>query len=239
MIEPHRPLIIAHRGASGSAPENTLVAFEKAIEFGAQSIEIDVQLSKDDVVVILHDELLNRTTNGKGSTSDHTLAELQSLDAGAWFSSAYDGQRIPTLHQVIQCVKGAINLDIEIKNTNNGIRILEKVIKIVTESNFENHCIISSFDVDVLRTSKSLAPQIAVGWIFDSAIPENLYDEKIDIWISHFMLITKEFVSRAKQTRKLIFAWTVNEMNIIQQMIDFDVDAIITDFPERIKRIIS
>src|SRR5690625_6609337 len=112
-----KPLIIAHRGASGNAPENTLAAFQLAVEEGADGIELDVHLSKDGELVVIHDDTLDRTTNGTGRVQDKDLDELKTYDAGSWFDSKFASERIPLLQEVIDILPDDVFLNVEIKNS--------------------------------------------------------------------------------------------------------------------------
>lgn len=113
-------MVIAHRGFSGQAPENTLASFQKAVELGSDMIELDVRFSKDGQVVVIHDDTIDRTTNGRGKVADYTLKELKQFDAGSWFAPQFSGERIPTLKEVLELVKGKVLVNIEIKDESPG-----------------------------------------------------------------------------------------------------------------------
>lgn len=126
---------IAHRGASGHAPENTMAAFEKAFEMKADYIEIDVQMTKDGELIAIHDTTVNRTTNGTGSVGDYTLEEIQQLDAGSWFGQEFVGERIPTFEEIIDTYRGKIGLLIELKSPELYPGVEEKVAEALMERN--------------------------------------------------------------------------------------------------------
>src|SRR5438445_3289928 len=143
-----RVWVVGHRGAMGHCPENTLASFERGLELGADWIEMDVHLSRDGELVVIHDETVDRTTNGSGLVQDHTLVELNELDAGSWFGAAYVGQRIPTLGEVLDWARfrGAV-LDIEIKNAPiyyAGIE--EMVVHTLDRYGMTDQAIVISFD---------------------------------------------------------------------------------------------
>ena len=125
LLDRSRPLVIAHRGASGSAPENTMAAFSLAVERGAEVVELDVQMTADGYPVVIHNATVNRTTDGTGLVREKTLAELQTLDAGSWFETRFAGERVPTLEEVVTWARGRVALAIEIKNTPFHYRGIE------------------------------------------------------------------------------------------------------------------
>ncbi|MEE8523355.1 MAG: glycerophosphodiester phosphodiesterase family protein, partial [Thermoanaerobaculia bacterium] len=145
-----RPRVIAHRGFSGVAPENTLVAIRKAIDVGADMAEIDVLLSRDRHVVVIHDDTLDRTTDGKGPVEDLSLEELRRLDAGSWFSAEFAGERMPTLAEVLDLVRGRILLNVEIKSeaVTREIEggIVDRVLRLIAEREMGDQVILSSFE---------------------------------------------------------------------------------------------
>ena len=144
-------LIIAHRGASGLAPENTLAAIKKAIELKADLIEIDVHQTKDSIIVVIHDKKINRTTSGKGRVKDLFYKEIRRYDAGKWFDPKFEGERVPTLEEVLRLVHGQTKLLIEIKGDDNFYPNIEKhVYEILKTYNAQNWCEIHSFYDQVL-----------------------------------------------------------------------------------------
>ncbi|MFQ5630785.1 MAG: glycerophosphodiester phosphodiesterase, partial [bacterium] len=157
----------AHRGASGYAPENTLIAMQKAIELGAQMSELDVQQTADDALVLFHDDKLNRTSTGKGYLWEKSLAELQTLDAGSWYAKEFSGEPIPTLEQVIELVRGKMRLNIEIKLHGYERHVAQLVVGKIKQANFGDECIVTSCGHDVADSIKALAPELTVGYIFD------------------------------------------------------------------------
>jgi glycerophosphoryl diester phosphodiesterase len=164
--------LIAHRGASGHAPENTLIAVRRAMEMRAEMVEVDILLSKDGIPVLLHDPSLDRTTNGTGFVTDYTLEELKRLDAGSWFGEQFVGERIPTVDELLEFCKGKMALNLEIKtqavtDTLEG-GIVEMVVNLVRKHGMERNVIFSSFDPRVIVQLKKIAPDIAGAILYDS-----------------------------------------------------------------------
>ncbi|MBI5967686.1 MAG: hypothetical protein HY882_07510, partial [Deltaproteobacteria bacterium] len=151
-------MVIAHRGFSGAAPENTLTAFQKAIEVGSDMIELDVHLSKDGEVVVIHDDSLERTSNGRGKVGDYPLQELKKFDAGSWFGPKFSGERIPTLKEVLELTQGKILVNIEIKDEYLGRYtiedLVERSLQEVKRAGMKNQVIFSSFHSSALDRSK-------------------------------------------------------------------------------------
>ena len=158
-----KPLIIAHRGASGLAPENTMAAFKKAYDTGVSMIELDVQKTKDGHLVIMHDDTVDRTTNGKGKIEDLTLEEIKKLDAGSWFSSEYTGEKIPTLGEVLEWAKDKIKVDIEVKDYKQYRSMESELNSIIEENNAGKNVMVTSFSKDVLKRIKENNPELKTG----------------------------------------------------------------------------
>jgi glycerophosphoryl diester phosphodiesterase len=154
---PSYPLVIAHRGFSGIAPENTIAAIKLAMERGVDMIEIDVHQSKDGVPVVIHDKTIDRTTNGTGRVAAHTYSQLNSFDAGSWFDTAYKEEHIPSLEEVLELIAGTCKLLIEIKHGSSIYGEIEKkVIETVHLKNAQDWCILQSFEDEVLENLKNL-----------------------------------------------------------------------------------
>ena len=156
-------LIIAHRGASSYAPENTMAAFDLAIQMGACHLELDVHLTHDDYLVVIHDDTVDRTTNGTGPVASQTLAALQALDAGAWFGAAFTGARIPTLAEVLACYQGRAHLHIELKG--HTVRLPQRTVDLVRAHGMAQHVTFTSFQHTHLQTMRAYAPELPTGWL--------------------------------------------------------------------------
>ncbi|MFC1889123.1 glycerophosphodiester phosphodiesterase [Thermodesulfobacteriota bacterium] len=164
--------VIAHRGASGFAPENTLPAFELAIDRGCDWIECDVRLSADDAVIVMHDAEVDRTTDGTGLVSDLTLAQLKELDAGSWYSDEFAGAEVPTLDETLELVRGSTRLDIELKAGDT--RLAGLVLDAVLGANMLDQVILSSFEHEHLMRARELEPAIQVGPLFNVSMAQAL-----------------------------------------------------------------
>jgi glycerophosphoryl diester phosphodiesterase len=228
-------VITGHRGASGMAPENTLAAFRKAIELGADYSELDVQLTKDDQVVLLHDETLDRTTTGTGGVREYTLAELKKLDAGSYFSPEFAGEQMPTLGEVIRFVKGKMKLDIEIKISGDEPGIVQKVIDIVRSEGFTSDCMITSFDQATVEEVKHIAPELMTGLIINEYKNDNEFKGNWDVLGVKYTLVDKDFVKKAEAANKPIHVYTVNDVETMKKLIELRVAGIITNYPNRLK----
>lgn len=167
-------IVIAHRGASADHPENTMPAFEAAVERGAEMIELDVMMSRDGVPVVFHDARLSRHTDGAGPVVDHTLEQLRELDAGSWFGKKFSGTKIPTLEEVVQWASGRIALNIEIKTEAVGDRpeegVEQKAVDLVREYGMEEYVIFSSFDYRAVRRFKQISPNLSVALLYNRGL---------------------------------------------------------------------
>jgi glycerophosphoryl diester phosphodiesterase len=166
LIERNSPLLVAHRGASAHAPENTLAAFRKAIEVGADAIELDVRLSSDGEVVVIHDSRLERTTNGRGRVAGRTLGELKELSAGAWFARKFATERIPLLREVFELNKHRVGINIEIKENPRrrmAYDIVEQCVRLTKEYHAVPDVLITSFIHAHVKKVHQFEPRIAAG----------------------------------------------------------------------------
>lgn len=229
----------AHRGASGYCPENTMAAFQKAVELGANGIETDVQMSKDGHLVLIHDESLQRTTGTVGFVKDHTLQELQQLDAGSWYHEEFRGEQIPTLEQLLQLAKAhGIYLNLELKN---GIvqypHLEERMAELVKQYGLTEQVIVSSFNHYSLVTMKQAAPEIATAVLYNEGLYEPWdYAKRIGATALHPIryAVTKEWVEEAKAAGVRYHPFTVNHEEEMKRLLAFGVSGIITDFPDKL-----
>ncbi|EQB35167.1 hypothetical protein M948_18890 [Virgibacillus sp. CM-4] len=233
---------IAHRGASGHAPENTMAAFHKAFWMKADYIEVDVQMSKDGELVIIHDTTLDRTTDGSGLVSEHTLEEMKQLDAGSWFSNEYAGEKIPTLEEVLDEFRGKIGILIELKSPELYPGIEEKVAEALKDRNMDkprnNKIIIQSFNHDSVIKTKSLLPRVPLG-VLAGMSWQDVTDEEIEEFATYAdyfnpnqNILNPELVERIHDKKLKIWPYTVREQEQADRLLKLGVDGIITDFPE-------
>lgn len=236
-----KTLVWAHRGASGYAPENTLEAFAKAVEMQADGVELDVQLSKDGEIVVIHDEWVDRVTEGKGEVRSFTLAELKQLHANKTFPE-YKEARIPTLAEVYELLKPTnLTINVELKT---GVffypGIEEKVLKLTKEMGMEERIWYSSFNHYTVKKIKELNPEAKTGILYADGIYEiGAYAEKLNADALHpalYNVLYPGMVEDCHRRGKRIHVWTVNEIPHIQQLLAAGVDAIITNYPDRVSK---
>lgn len=233
---------VAHRGSSGSYPENTRLAFEKAIEAGADMIEMDCQLSKDGHVVVFHDERLDRTAKVKGYVKGKTLKQLKKLDAGAWFKRSFKGEKILTLEEVLEIVAGKVELNLDIKAVPKGPLGIEiKILFILSHYDYLERTILSSFDYHSLRRVRELAPDIRIGALYGTGIKDNPFQVAREVNASSLHvqreLATPHFLEQAAQLGLKSFVWTVNEVKEMEKFLALGVNGLISDFPEKFWKI--
>lgn len=230
-----RTQVTAHRGSSRVAPENTLYAFEEALASGADYIELDVQLTADEQVVVFHDEKLDRTTDGKGKLSDYTYDELMKLSAGSWFgkNGEFDDAKIPLLSEVLELADDSILLNIEIKDHGHTSRTVEKTVEVIEEYGFEDSCYITSFSYAAVKKVKQLNPEIKTGLIANVATTTAFTQLKyIDALSVNHLLVNATVVNDVHQNGKRIFVWTVDNKNEMKNLMALGVDNIITNRPD-------
>jgi glycerophosphoryl diester phosphodiesterase len=233
---------IAHRGASGHYPENTRLAFTKAIEAGADMIELDCQLSLDGHVVVFHDEQLRRTAGARGPLRGRTLAQLKSLDIGRWRGPACKGERILTLEEALEVFAGKADLCLEIKNYPQSLAGIElKVLFILSHYDYLERTIVTSFDYRSLARIRELAPDIAIGLNCGSAACQDPLDAARQLAATS-LHVRKNFATRALLAAAWeegldVHVWTVNELRDIEAFVAMGVQGVISDFPERLSRL--
>jgi glycerophosphoryl diester phosphodiesterase len=228
----------AHRGASGHAPENTLAAIRLAMETGAEMCELDVQQTADDQLVVVHDDALDRTTNGKGNVWEMTLAELQQCDAGSWFDPRFAGEKLPALEAVIALVRGKMQLNIEAKIHDHERNVASLILETLKREGFEEECVVTSFDHKVVDEIKTLAPELTVGYIFGwREFSAEVFSGKVELLSAHYSLADAAFLERARAAGKKVHVWTVNDQWLMRRMIEMRVDGIITNYPDRLNAV--
>ena len=234
------PTVMAHRGLSADAPENTLYAFSDAISVGADFIELDVQQTRDGVLVVMHDSNLKRTTGVNKDIWDVDYADIQNLDAGSWFDPAYANARIPTLEETLQFVDKRAKLNIEIKPTKHGSDTLEQdVAELITQYQYTDACYVTSFSYGSLKKVKEANPEIRTGYLMSVAYGQFYSLKYADAFSLNKVFVTSQVVNAAHQQGKQIFAWTVNSMSEVRSLRNLHVDSIITDDPVMVQNVIS
>ncbi len=237
-----KPFVIGHRGSSGTAPENTLASFHQAIDAGADMVELDVRLTKDFFLVVLHDRDVRRTTNGSGKIWNLTLEELRRLDAGSWFSPEFTGERIPTLRQVMELLPQNVLLNMEVKTDGDPrkrIAMEEACILAVLEKKFEERVLISSFDHRFLRRLHFLYPRIPTGALYhpvrDAAKKPSGISRRIGagVFICGRTQLRQRFVDDARAHKIMTACYVVNTPQQLEKVVRLGVNAVVTDFPKR------
>ena len=229
-------LRIAHRGASGHAPENTLAAFRKAVEMGVDGIEMDIHLSADDEVVVLHDATLNRTTDATGKVAHLSLAEIRKADAG-------DGERIPTLAEALAAIPRDILAFVEIK----AIEATPHAVRIVQEMDRLDQVVVISFDPNTLRMLREVDSRIPMALLLGGGANDDVTASTLGIDLLRraqatgtstvsvdWRLVAPEVVSDVRRRGGSVWTWTVNQTNDIRRIGSMGVQAIISDYPDRL-----
>lgn len=235
------PQIFAHRGARCVAPENTLPAFDAALAMGVDGIELDVHLTRDGQLVVIHDFDVGKTTDGHGAVAAMSAAEVARLDAGAHFSPAFAGTRIPTLDEVFDLVGDRCRVNVEIKSVEVYARdASDAVVALIRRRNLHGQVLVSSFNPITLVKVRHLDPSIALGMLYDAEMPAFFRT----IWAGPPIypqaqhpergLIDEAYMAWARQAGAAVNTWTVNAVDDARRLATLGVDAIITDVPDRI-----
>jgi glycerophosphoryl diester phosphodiesterase len=237
-VDLKRPTIFAHRGSSTHAPENTLAAFKLAVEQHADAIELDATLSADSQVMVIHDDTVNRTTNGTGSIKSMNLAELKRLDAGSKFDPSFHLERIPTLTEVFETVGQQIFINVELKNyTSPTDDLPDRVIALVKEYGLESSVMMSSFNIIALIRARSQLPTIPLGLITVTGLAEVTLRSKLvrfgPLFALHpnFMDITPKLIQAAHRTNSRVHTYIVNDPDDMRRLFITGVDGIFTKDP--------
>jgi len=235
-VSQRKPIIVGHRGAAGLAPENTLPAFQVAIDLGIDGIEFDVQRSRDGVPIVFHDEDLERLTNDTGKLFDRTLDELRALEIKT-DHSAYTGVHIPTLQEVLGFVQQAEQLlMIELKEPWRFPGIEEQVVTLIRRYDLVERTQIRSFYHEALHTVHRLAPEIAVSELWLDRLPKD--DEVIYKTVNaHHVLYTPAEIERLHRRGVQVTAWTVDDLQEAQRLKDAGIDGLTTNYPDRLLKL--
>lgn len=234
-----KPAVMAHRGDSIEAPENTLPAFQKAIDKGVEWIELDVHQTKDGRLVVLHDDNLKRLAGLDKNVWEMTYAELARCDVGAWFSPAYAGTHPPTLEEVLQLCKGKIKLNIELKVTGHETDFEKQVLETVLAGGFEKDCVLASLNAGALKKLKELGASIPTVYILPG-VPGGMETLPFaDVLSLQASATSWQLVNSAHGAGKRVYAWTVNREYGMEEMLDLRVDGLITNDPVRARELLA
>jgi glycerophosphoryl diester phosphodiesterase len=238
----HQVLAIAHRGASGYAPENTFAAFRRAVAQGVSFIETDLHLTRDAHFVAIHDEKVDRTTNGRGSIHEMTLAEARRLDAGSWFASEFMGERIPTLEEILEFTrKNDVVFYLELKPSGfwGGEHALISALRDTGEI---PRSVIISFDPTILAALRKFEPTLMTGLLHDGQIV-NPFEKASEIGARQLAvrgdLVTPNLLQEARKRDLQVVCWTVNSPAHMRMLAAVGVDGIMSDYPDRLLSVLK
>ena len=231
-----KPLLIGHRGYPARYPENTLASFKGAMDAGCDMIELDVTLTRDRKVVVIHDDTLDRTTTGKGLVRGHSFEEIEMLDAGSWFDPRFAAERMPELSEVLKLTAGRCLLNIEIKASAfepdfPADAIEHQAVQLVKTTGAMDRVIISSFDQRILQRIAAMDAPPALALISDHAADRNVLErllaEKAFSWHPRFTVLTRDQVDMLHAAGLKIFPWTINTREEAQKLLALGVDGLI------------
>ncbi|HEX4836110.1 MAG TPA: glycerophosphodiester phosphodiesterase family protein [bacterium] len=234
---------IAHRGASRYAPENTLAAIRLALDHGAPAVECDVQRTKDRHLVVIHDQTVDRTTDGRGPVAAHALEDLLRLDAGRWFGPAFAGERIPTLDEVLEVAGGRALLKLEIKNGPTFYEGIEQqMVEAIGRRGMEEDVLLISFDHESLRRVRALSPRIATGILYAARLvdgPGAARAAGADALCISWDYATGDVVSGGHGAGLGVFVWTVDDEDVARHCLSLGVDGITSNDTRLLGRLLG
>ncbi len=240
---PIKPKVIAHRGGCEWAPENTLAAFKRSLEFGVDGIELDVQRCASGELVVIHDVEISRTTNGAGYIKDITYSELQRLSAGSWFSEEFASEKIPLLEEVLEFLEGKLTLHLEIKNAPVEYPGIEDdVLELLSHYKYPDTVVISSFDHPLLKRVHEKAPKQKLALLADAYFLDLVgYAKQVgaNVWHPGFGNLRKECVQSAHAASIPVNTWTLNKLREWAFAIAIEVDGVITNDPVGLTKFLS
>jgi glycerophosphoryl diester phosphodiesterase len=237
-----RPIVVAHRGNSGLAPENTMIAIRQGVEAGAEMVEIDVQITSDERLIVFHDHVLGRTTNGSGRVSAFTYDDIAALDAGSWMDESYVGEPVPLLADVLGYLRGKAYLNIELKRYDDdpavADRFISGVMRTIEVAGMLDYSLLSSFDHALLARVRELGWSIPYAVIMhpdDLAMPS---ERALPVGAQGVVMSKKQLsharVADAREHRLPLGIYTVNTVEDAQRVVRYGVQAVVTNFPGRI-----
>jgi glycerophosphoryl diester phosphodiesterase len=244
-----RPRVIAHRGFSGKAPENTLAALRAAIDVGADMVEIDVGMTREGIVMLMHDETLDRTTDGHGLLSATPYDDVRKLDAGGWFSPEYAGEQVPTLEEALDLVNGKILVNIEIKKeavtdmVEGGVA--NKVLDLVRRVDMLDRVILSSFEPKALKHARRLEPRVKTASLYDPDVHRGMSPIQVmqDADSSGFNVserrLSKKMIKECQRYGRPLSVYTANDEGTMRRLIAMGVHGLFTDHPDLLIGIVA
>lgn len=236
-------LVIGHRGAMGHAPENTMASLQKGYELQANIVEIDIQMSKDRELVVIHDGDVSRTTNGKGHIRDMTIEDIRSLEAGSHFDSAFNGEKIPILREVLSWAKDKIPLAIEIKGDPRPAEgIEEKLITLLQEYDMIDRVMVISFHHTSLKLLKEMEPSVATGILYFAELVDTVAAAraaKADSIHPTWQYCTTSMIEEAHRAGLNVCAWIVDAEDEMKHLIRMGIDSIGSNYPDRLNAVLD
>lgn len=233
-------LVIGHRGALGYAPENTMVSFAKGVECGADLIELDVHRTADGAMVVMHDDDVSRTTDGRGAIRSMTLAEIRRLDAGSRLDPKYRGERVPILDEVLDWARGRTQLVVEIKGGPlPAPRIEEGVVRAIRDHGMVDEVMAISFHHTVAKRLKALEPALATGILYSGRLVDTVGAARAagaDSVRPHWSYWSRELVEEVRAAGLAASTWVVNDEPRVEYLVGMGVDSIGSDYPDRLRR---
>lgn len=236
------PLVLAHRGANKVAPQNTLLAFQKALDFGADGLETDVHLSKDGHIVICHNYTIDETSNGTGRVDEMTLSQLKGFDFGSYFGDEFKGVSLPTLSELLDLTKSMKLINIEIKPPQKDSDLVKKVVEAIHQYGIVENSIVSCFDPECIRLVKEIDKNIKTGLLYEDdklgheimtfGVAKYCKQLNADAAHPHRKLITRKEVMELHNLGIAVNPWTVNKEEEIIRFTEWGCDALISDVPD-------
>jgi glycerophosphoryl diester phosphodiesterase len=228
-------MVIAHRGASSYAPENTLAAFDLALQMGIHQIELDVHFSRDGRIVVIHDDTVDRTTNGSGLVAGQTLAELRALDAGSWFGAKFAGERIPTFSDVLERYQGRAHIHAEIKG--RAEQLAQRTVDIVRRHGMMNQVTVTSFQKIRLEEVRAYAPELPTGWLVGE-VSDAVIAQARALGLTQLCpranTVTSDLVRRLHTEGFVVRAWGAADEVLMRQVVEAGADGMTVNFPDKL-----
>ena len=227
--------VYAHRGASAEAPENTLAAFRRALDAGADGIEMDVHLASDGVPIVIHDDTLERTTDGSGAVAAHRAAQLQTLDAGSWFGPHFAGEPLPTLEEALRLLAGRLRINLEVKESRSGLAVLDLLRAFPTAD-----VVISSFDHALLTALRRTAPDLPLAVLLEAGNWRHALARAAALracaFHPHANLVSRPLLAACRRLQLPVFAWTVDDAKRARALARAGVAGVFSNDPAGLRR---
>ncbi|MBD3287499.1 glycerophosphodiester phosphodiesterase [candidate division KSB1 bacterium] len=248
-----RTLVIAHRGSSAEYPENTLAAFKAAVDVNADYIELDVHLSKDGEIVVLHDDTIDRTTDGTGFVSDYTVAELRGFDAGSWFDPKFKDEHIPTLLEAIEVVENTqtrLCVEIKEKEKKHYPGLEKRLVEIIHQNDLIGHLVVTSYNKNVVKNLKELEPKVAIAYDPNDGeykefqkqaaqCPVVILNTGANMACFNHKNLSDEIISECLYNGVPLWVWTVDDEGRMKELVTSGIEAIMTNKPDVLRHVVD